>query len=270
MSQLKSPFNVIGISEHKITNSSGPVDNLNLDGYNKFIFAPTDSTHGGTGFYVKENTDIIERFDLDINSTSNHETKFIEIKFENKRPLIIGCVYRHPSSSISVSDFSNLYLDPLLTKISNENKQCIVMGDFNINLLNVDNNQAYNQFYNLFTSNSFSPYILQPTRLQSKSLIDNIFFNSLEFPATSGNLLVELSDHLIQFLTLEGFVKVKKKSSRPFYKRDFRKFNKNEFYEEVIAKTDWDLLCKLEDNDPNLSCKRFYDTITHYLDEYAP
>ena len=42
MSQLKSPFNVIGISEHKITNSSGPVDNLNLDGYNKFIFAPTD------------------------------------------------------------------------------------------------------------------------------------------------------------------------------------------------------------------------------------
>ena len=54
---------------------------------------------------------------------------------------------------------------------------------------------------------AFLPFVLQPTRLQSKTLIDNIFFNSLEYLTNSGNLLIELSDHLIQFLLIEGYVK---------------------------------------------------------------
>ena len=53
---------------------------------------------------------------------------------------------------------------------------------------------------NFYPSTFFTPFILQPTRLHSKTLIDNIFFNSLEYQSVSGNLLIEISDHLIQFL----------------------------------------------------------------------
>ena len=74
------------------------------------------------------------------------------------------------------------------------------MGDFNVDLLKSSTNNDANFFYNELSSHFFTPYILQPTRLRSKTLIDNIFFNSLDYKSYSGNLLIELSDHLIQFL----------------------------------------------------------------------
>ena len=122
---------------------------------------------------------------------------FIEIVFPNKKKLIIGCIYRHPSSSISIEEFTNVHLNPILQKISLENKQCALMGDFNVDLLKTDINNDSNLFYNNLSSHFFAPYILQPTRLQSKSLIDNIFFNSMEYHSNSGNILIEISDHLI-------------------------------------------------------------------------
>ena len=57
------------------------------------------------------------------------------------------------------------------------------------------------------TSEFYAPFILQPTRPRSKSLIDNILLNSIEFPSHSGNLTISLSDHLIQFVILERFFK---------------------------------------------------------------
>ena len=62
--------------------------------------------------------------------------------------------------------------------------------------------------------------MLQPTRLRSKTLIDNIFFNSLNFHSSSGNLLVEISDHLIQYLVLDDFIKGNKRPPSTRYKRE--------------------------------------------------
>ena len=195
---------------------------------------------------------------------------FIEIIFPNKKNLIVGCIYRHPTSSISIQDFSNIHLDPILQKISLEKKQCVLMGDFNVDLLKVEINNDCNLFYNNLSSYFYSPYILQPTRLQSKTLIDNIFFNSLEYQSNSGNLLIEISDHLIQFLILEGFVKNKSLPEINLFKRDFSHFNEREFREFVINGLDWNEICALQYNDPNFSCKNFIETFNFYLDEFAP
>ena len=80
-------------------------------------------------------------------------------------------------------------------------------------------------FFNSLSSNFFTPYILQPTRLQAKTLIDNIFFNSLEYQSNSGNLLIEISDHLIQFLIIEGFVKERTFPEINLFKRDLSNFS---------------------------------------------
>ena len=208
LSLLDINFDIIAISEHKINNE--PSKNIDISGYHKFVFEPTKSTHGGTGFYVKENINFIERKDLNINSIYNCEAYFIEINYQNKKNLIIGCLYRHPSSPISVSDFNNDYLLPIIDRLNLENKQIMLVGDFNVDLLKIDLLNDYREFYNtLLTSSLLTPFILQPTRLASKTLIDNIFFNSLEYQSYSGNLLIEISDHLIQFLILEGFIKEK-------------------------------------------------------------
>ena len=270
LSRLNLNFDVIGVSEHKILKDTLPTNDIEITGYDKFIFEPTESNCGGTGFYIKDNLDYDQRIDLQINSTRDYESTFIEIKFPHKKNLIVGCIYRHPSSKISVKDFSNQHLEPILQKISSEKKQCILMGDFNIDLLKIDINNDSSIFYNDLTSHFFTPYILQPTRLQSKSLIDNIFFNSLEYHSHSGNLLYEISDHLIQFVILEGFVKERTIPEINLYKRDLRNFNDREFEELVINGLDWDRICDLERKDSDYSCKNFFDTLNFYLDEMAP
>lgn len=59
-----------------------------------------------------------------------------------------------------------------------ENKICVVIGDFNIDLLKIDSHQNSDHFVNTMGTYFFQPHILQPTRLTDHSamLIDNIFF----------------------------------------------------------------------------------------------
>ncbi len=269
LSLLSFKFDVIGISEHKIRKDIPPSNNISIRGYNEFVFEPIETTHGGTGFYIKDNVDYISRKDLQINSPGDFESTFIEIQFPKKRNLIVGCIYRHPSSGISIREFTNNHLDPILQKIGTEKKQCVLMGDFNVDLLKINSHDDSNEFYNNLTSHFFTPYVLEPTRLHSKTLIDNIFFNSLEYQSLSGNLFIEISDHLIQFLILQGFVKERSLPATNLFRRDFSYFNEREFG-EVIHNTNWENICNLESNDPNLSCNNFFNTITYQLDEFAP
>ena len=62
------------------------------------------------------------------------------------------------------------------------------MGDFNIDLLKIDSQKETNKFFTNLTSYFFAPYVLQSSRPVSKTLIDNIFINSIEFPSYSGNI----------------------------------------------------------------------------------
>ena len=112
--------------------------------------------------------------------------------------------------------------------------------------------------------------IEQPTRLKAKTLIDNILINSLEYKSTSGNMLIEIADHLLQFLVLEGFLRERKLPKDNIFKRDLSKFSLSEFEEVVINGLNWNETCQIEKHDANLSFKSFYDNIIFNLDEMAP
>ena len=228
-----------------------PSNNIAIPGYNEFIFEPTESTHGGTGFFIKDNLDFCIRNDLKLvppseSDSADFESMFVEIVFPDRKNMIIGCVYRHPSSNISVTDFTEKHLEPILHKISREKKECTLMGDFNVDLLKSSGNNAASDFFNNLSSHFFTPFILQPTRLKAKTLIDNILVNTLEYQSNSGNLLLEISDHLIQFVIFEGFTKERSVSDTKLYKRDFSRFNEREFEEVVINGTNWDEICMLD------------------------
>ena len=81
------------------------------------------------------------------------------------------------------------------------------MGDFNIDLLKVETVKNVSNFFNYLFSIFFAPYIIQPSRPISKTLIDNIFLNTIDYNSFSGNLTIQLSDHLFQFAILEAFIK---------------------------------------------------------------
>lgn len=82
----------------------------------------------------------------------------MEIKLEKKN-IIIGAVYRPPDKHLNVFIDE---LDSLTNDFNSKNKQCILIGDFNIDLLH----DASDDYVNMLMSNGLKQCITNmPTRL---------------------------------------------------------------------------------------------------------
>ena len=87
------------------------------------------------------------------------ESTFIGIINTKKTNIVVGCIYKYPN--IDVLEFNN-HLNQILEKFSKEQKQNLLLGDFNINLFNYKIHQSINNFLDSLASNSIILYILQP------------------------------------------------------------------------------------------------------------
>ena len=89
--------------------------------------------------------------------------------------LLCGVVYRHPHGDIT--SFME-YLNSSVDKIHRENKICVVMGDFNLDLLKFETHNDTDAFLNAMLTTNFQPQILQPTRItnHTATLIKQYFF----------------------------------------------------------------------------------------------
>ena len=67
-----------------------------------------------------------------------------------------------------------------------------------MNLLNIAKKSITNYFDKLL-ENNFIPLITLPTRIASKTLIDNILYTECKANIMSGNLTINMSDHMPQF-----------------------------------------------------------------------
>ena len=118
-------------------------------------------------------------------------------------------------------------------------------------------------------SNFLQPLILQPTRFMNSnkpSLIDNIFINSIDIIATSGNLIPKITDHMPNFLLLER--KLCKQTKPSIMKRDFTNFDELKYLNDIE-----NLYFSLTTHGgQNLdSCfAAFQNNITDIMEKYAP
>ena len=64
---------------------------------------------------------------------------------------------------MDLNDFNTNYLNNLLDKVCKEQKSVFLLGDFKVNLLNYNDHNLTNEFLDSLASNSFVPYLLQPT-----------------------------------------------------------------------------------------------------------
>ena len=85
----------------------------------------------------------------------------IKIFNTNQKNMMIGCVYKHLQHK--VNDFTKNHLLSLLDQLCNENKDIMIIGDFNINLINYNDDKNTVTFLNTMFSQSFLPYIKTPT-----------------------------------------------------------------------------------------------------------
>ena len=179
------------------------------------------------------------------------ESVFIEIMTKSKeKNIVIGCIYKHPK--LTIEEFNNQFLSSVLEKISFENKEIYLLGNFNINILNYESDRHTAQFLDDMYSNCFIPYITLPTRItpRSKTLIDNIFYNNFDDSIISGNIITDISDHLAQFLITPKVLENEPK--KLIYKRCFKNFNE-ELFKNNLKNTNWEAVFNLNLNDVNFS-----------------
>ena len=193
IADMKIKPKIIGISESRLQKSKQHITNISLPDY-VYEHTPTESSKGGTLLYLDKNLKHKLRKDLNIYHKGTIESTFVEIINKNEKNMVAGCIYKHPKQTIP--DFLDNLLLPLLEKLSHENKQILIMGDFNINLLNYDDKNIAN-FLNTMFSYSYLPFINTPTRVtgHSKTLIDNIFYNKPMLNITAGNISLALLSH---------------------------------------------------------------------------
>ena len=150
-------MDIISITETLHKNEEFLTTNVSLKGFNEF-YTLSISSKGGTAIYVKGSYDAFERSDLKKQNDSLEST-WIEIKNKNNKIILCGCIYRHPKYNLS--EFIN-YLE---TTLASENKELYLCGDFNIDLVKLDERNIYQLYYNLLCSFGFLPLNVQPTRV---------------------------------------------------------------------------------------------------------
>ena len=232
LSNITIDLDIIALTEtSQQSNDEQFKTNVDIPGYTLFS-TPTKSSKGGTAIYCNNKHDTIERKNLNI-THDHYESIWIEIKNKNCKNIIIGSIYRHPHDNIDVYNSYLDYLELTLSKLTKENKEIYICGDFNSDLLKIDIRSNYKRFYDLMSSNGLFPFILLPTRIagDSATIVDNIFTNNLSNSIFSGNIITDFSDHFSQFISIQK-PKIDYKSFT-IYKRDYSKFSETSFRNDV-------------------------------------
>ena len=118
----------------------------------------------------------------------------------------MGILYRPPKIlneqiNAFITEFS-----PVAASLGDSNNELIIAGDFNINVLKINENEVYSNFFDTLISLSLYPHITLPTRFTRKNgtLIDNFFckLNKSILESKTGILTNTLSDHQPYFMSV--------------------------------------------------------------------
>ena len=178
---------------------------------------------------------------------------------------------------MDLNEFTDYFLNPLMLKLSKENKNVFLMGDFNADLIKANSDTPISHYFDCLTSYLFTPHITLPTRISrnynndnsTQTLIDNIFSNSLNpMDGISGNLTLAISDHLAQFLIIPSHTN-KQVHNFEVYKRNTKNFDRENFVLDLLE-IKWKDVIQIRRKDPNFSFHEFETKLFSIIDKYMP
>jgi hypothetical protein len=224
---------------------------------------PTHHTSkGGAALFIKHelSTHLSVRTDL------NLDLPLVEDIWVEINNTIISVIYKHPKAkNIEFTE----KLEKSLEIITSGRKRSIVCGDINLNLINIS--QPDTQMYaDMLLRNNFIPTITLPTRItdHSLTLIDHICLhrplNEVDCPSSCGNIFFDISDHLPNFILIEG--NEKKLANRP-YIRVYSERNINKF-QRMLHDSNWNNVLNCED--ANIAYEKFAEMFSDAFNTSFP
>jgi exonuclease III len=247
------------------------VNLFSLSGYTAIVLPASCSSHGGLIIYIHDDFTFNVR---DIYKKSDAwEGLFIDIYHTSfSKKLTLCNIYRPPRPrNDDIKSFINIF-SPILENLSKENDNLAVCGDFNIDLLQIDQRLKFNDYFDMYTTNGLLSNIILPTRFSRRNatLIDHIF-SKLDNTSTTKSAIIysNISDHLpclmcVSFKTnyepRPKYITIQSKTASCF----------NNFYDDV-SKTDFlSLLDTSQEADPNENYNKLSNKLHYMITKHFP
>ena len=123
---------IFGLNEARLDNSVTD-ENIDIEGYS-VLRKDRNRFDEGCVIYIDNNITFECREDLD----DDLESVSIELLFPNIRPIIYTCLNRPPKSTVELFDKTEI----LFSKVEQENKEHILLGDLNCDSFDQQLNQT--------------------------------------------------------------------------------------------------------------------------------
>lgn len=215
---------------------------------------------GGVLVYVR---DCFKFSEINYIGAENSEQIWIEVII-NKMKYAFGVLYRPPNGDIT--NFLQEY-EENLCKILLNYKYMISTGDFNINMMDIDNTNCQ-QFLSILSAYNLTQSINEPTRVgnNTSSLLD-LMISSEECSVVQCTVdcSFNISDHFVIKLVLN--LKVYKPPPLFYTYRDYKRINHEQFLVDLYN-TPFHNVFYIRDVDSKL--EKFNDLLIDLFNKHAP
>lgn len=257
---LKDRFDIFAVSETWLTHVTRD-EVVGIDGFRLVRRDRGLGRGGGILLYVRNSM----KFSVLDNIKDDH-SEMLCISFTmNGIKNILSVIYRPPGFA-SVNEFFEEF-EYVISRNLLECDNFVCLGDFNIDMLNVDG--AHTQrFLSLLHAYNLNQVINEPTRIGrgNATLIDLILCSNTDFLLDSGvDSSFDVSDHLL----IKCKLKLDVSRPKPFFKtyRDFKFFDRHLFYNDLFGLPFENILYI---NDINEKLALFNTLILSLFDVHAP
>lgn len=155
---------------------------------------------GGVAIFVKDSLHF-QKFSPSEKTELDFEAEGVKVQLSSAENIIVVGLYRSPNGCIR-SFFQKL--EELLTKLFSNSTKFLIIGDININVLDIDHPNTQ-QFRDILRSFNLKWSIESPTRIThtSRTAIDNVFSNIPNIAVSVLNTAI--SDHFAQEALVHNF-----------------------------------------------------------------
>lgn len=257
-------IDIIGFAESWLREDIEPL--YLVGGYQ--MFANSRSTRGGgVVLYVRSNYSAAKISSLSL-MLPHMESLFLKTVCKG-HVLIVGVIYRPPCCN---RDEFLIQLHELLGLLSQMfiNTDVMILGDFNVNLLNLSSGSFPFEYLTKFLNSGFHPLILRPTRVHchAATLIDQVWINNIDNVVNSGVILSTISDHFPIYSNICLNTSPDLNDEYIYYTKRVRTPTAILSLNNAISSMDWSSFLNV--GDVNLLYDGFVDRIDFLYNKFCP